>query len=196
MRGGVAAVLLTLPFGPAGAALVAVAVLGAVVSVAIGLRRPRRTTAGVAVNVLLALAALPVAIFVLDQVRDGATVVAYSQPVIPDGLSLDGQAIDNVYAYDRRGRLLYDVRLFDAAGRPLDVGGGSPDPARRVPRTRTGEPAFNAFPIRYFDPGTTTVANPSAGSPLAPGPLAGAPLVRDRETPARAKRPQRRNRSG
>lgn len=197
VRGGVAAVLLTLPFGPAGAALVAVAVVGAVVSLVIGLRRLPRTPAGVAVNVLLALAALPVAVFVLDQVRDAATVVAYAEPVLPGGLSLDGQPLDNVYAYDRKGRLLYDVRLFDAAGRPLDIGGaGNPDPARRVPRTRTGTPAFNAFPIRYFDPGTTTVANPSAGSPLAPEPLAGAPLVRDRETPARAERPKRRARGG
>jgi hypothetical protein len=72
--------------------------------------------------------------------------------------------VQNVYAYDRRGRLLHDVRLFDQNGNPLDVGAraAAADPLRRLVRTRGGRRVLNAFPIRYFEPGTRRVAHPNA----------------------------------
>ena len=56
------------------------------------------------------------------------------------------------------GRLL----LYTGSGVPLDAGGASIDPQRRVLRTKSGKQIFNAYPIRYFDPGTGEVAHPGA----------------------------------
>ena len=39
-----------------------------------------------------------------------------------DGLSYYGAAVENIYPYDRYGRLLHDVRLFGADGHPLNIG--------------------------------------------------------------------------
>jgi hypothetical protein len=86
----------------------------------------------------------------------------------------------NVYACDRKGRLLQDVRLFAQGGRALDIGADRIDPNRRTVATRAGKLAFNAFPIRYFEPGTRRVAHPDAGAPASPGPLATEPLGRRR----------------
>ena len=70
-------------------------------------------------------------------------------------------------AYDRAGRLLYDVRLYDSYGKPLDWGAYSANPDRRQVTDAEGQPVFNAFPIRYVEPGTNRVADPEA-APLAP----------------------------
>jgi hypothetical protein len=94
----------------------------------------------------------------------------------PSGLVYEGQPVENIYAFDRRGRLLYDVRLFMGDGRPLEVGVAPEDPNRRAVRTRGGDLAFNAFPIRYFEPGTKRVADRAAGAPARPGPLSTKPL--------------------
>jgi hypothetical protein len=97
------------------------------------------------------------------------------EPAVQAGLIHDGLGVGNIYAYDRRGRLLQDVRLFDDAGRPLDIGNGE-DPHRRVPVTKRGEQALNAFPIRYFEPGTRRVAHPNAGAPPRPAPIVTKPV--------------------
>jgi hypothetical protein len=75
---------------------------------------------------------------------------------------VDGAPVQNVYPYDRRGRLLHDVRLYDQDGRPLNIGRGQGDPNRRLVVTRRGTTVLNAFPIRYFEPGTRRVAHPDA----------------------------------
>jgi hypothetical protein len=79
-------------------------------------------------------------------------------------LNYNGAPVENVYVYDRNGKPLYDVRLYDQNGAPLNVGGGSGDvdPSRRVLETPRGTPLFNSFPIRYFEPGTRIVAQPTA----------------------------------
>jgi hypothetical protein len=64
-------------------------------------------------------------------------------------------------------------------GRPLAIGGPG-NANRRSVRTRTGTVVFNAFPIRYFEPGTRRVANPAAGAPERPDPLATKALARGR----------------
>ena len=85
----------------------------------------------------------------------------------PDGgrrswLTLDGVSVTNIYPFSRHGRLLHDVLLYTGSGAPLDVPGAAIDPQRRVLRTTSGKQVLNAYPIRYFDPGTGQVAHPGA----------------------------------
>jgi hypothetical protein len=151
-----------LPSRGAGLVWIAAAV---VLSVAFGLlarRVPRARLAAVAVNVVLAAAAIPVIVH-LAHVPAAARPVTVEIP-IPAGLVYEGQPVDNVYPYSRGGRLLHDVLLYDGAGRPLEL--QTHDPLRRVLRARNGSLIFNAFPIRYFDPGTRRVARPNAGPPV------------------------------
>jgi hypothetical protein len=77
------------------------------------------------------------------------------------GLYLDGHSVTNIFAYDRNGKPLNDVFLYLPDGSPLRVGGPETtiNPNRRYLVTRRGERLYNSFPVRYFDPGTTRVAN-------------------------------------
>jgi len=146
-------------------------VLALAASIAAGIaarRRPGRARgAFLAVNLALAALAIPVA----DQLGDAAgtrfppdaflTSNAEPTPPVPMGLTYDGRPVSNVYPFDRQGRLLHDVRLYDGRGRALDIGRGAADPRRRP--VRDGRRAvLNAFPIRYFKPGTRRVAHPNA----------------------------------
>ena len=79
------------------------------------------------------------------------------------GLTLNGVPVNNIYPYSRSGRLLHDVLLYTGAGVPLDAAGAGIDPQRRILRTTSGKQIFNAYPVRYFDPGTGQVAHPNAG---------------------------------
>ena len=109
---------------------------------------------------------------VLARATDAPPAVVYtdtvSGPTLP-GLVYEGVAVENVYPYDRTGRLLHDVRLYDSLGRPLEIAGA--DPERRHVLERSGARAFNAYPIRYFEPGTRRVARPNAGPEIEPVPL-------------------------
>jgi len=51
------------------------------------------------------------------------------------------------------------VFLYTGSGAPIDIPGT--DPNRRVLVTLHNDPIFNAFPIRYYDPGTLRVSHPS-----------------------------------
>jgi hypothetical protein len=142
-------------------------------SVAIGIRRPRRTVPFALANLVILAVALPVGGHVADGVRvSGSHQVVLRAPTLgdmPRGLFFDRAPVENVYAFDRNGRLLQDVRLYDQFGRPISIGG--PDPRRRPVRTPAGHEIFNAFPIRYFEPGTRRVENPAAGAPEGVGRL-------------------------
>ena len=129
-------------------------------------------------NVLLAIAAVPVAAHLLNQ-HPAATAAPVEAAPPPEGLAYYGVPVDNVYPYTRDGELLLDVLLYDGAGQPLSIRPGETDPNRRVLRSRTGEPLFNSFPIRYFEPGTQTVENPVAGPPVEVPQIA-TPALRDR----------------
>jgi hypothetical protein len=156
------------------------AVLAVTASVAVGLRRPRRGAALVAVNLVLALATVPVISSVIsdgrDAVRNNGIVTVVPTEVAPPGLVYNGAPVQNIYAFDRQGRLLQDVRLFAQDGQPLEIAADPTDPNRRTVKSRAGNLAFNAFPIRYFEPGTKRVANPAAGTPVHPSPLVTKPL--------------------
>jgi hypothetical protein len=100
-------------------------------------------------------------------------------PANQPGLAYNGTPIENIYPYTRDGRLLHDVFLYTSQGQPLDVSTVVPDPNRRVPRTASGRPVFNIFPIRYFEPGTRLVRHPNAG-PQVRLPRLATPALRPR----------------
>jgi hypothetical protein len=160
--------------GPLGWVLLAAVVWA---SVALGRREraaPRRRT--VALNVALGLAALWMVIAMSGNAGAARQEVIYAETATPQGLAFHGQEISNVYAYDRRGRLLQDVRLFDELGRPLAIRPGEGRP-RRVVADRSGERLYNTFPIRYFERGTRRVRRPRAGAlPEAPRPIVTPPV--------------------
>ena len=162
----------------AGTVVVALAALAG--SCALGLRARRGSLRRVSLAV--SVAALLATPFVVDAAGAPAEPYPYetfasSEPLPETGLAYDGAAIENVYAYDREGRLLQDVRLYDGQGRPLDFGRNLDNTGRRIVTDARGATAFNAYPVRYFEPGTTRVADPAAGAPPAPSPLATPPLT-------------------
>jgi hypothetical protein len=189
-------------------------------SVALGLgeRRRRRAAADgaevtrrrwiLAVNLLLAVALLPVGVHSLRAARDTVTATPFSlafpvapaAPTAPSPPSV-GKAlgstglITNIYPYTRDGRLLHDVLLFDQDGQPLSLMPGDTDPTRRVLTGPGGVRIFNSYPLRYFDPGTTRVGNPNAAPALAPPSLftpAPAAAVAPHRPAAAAAKPRRR----
>jgi HAAS len=169
-------------FGSAQAGVVAIAA-GVLISVALGLfvRVPRPFA--VAGNAILVLALIPVVAHLASPeripVQSDASLVQQIEATryeqANQGLSYNGESVKNIYPYDRRGHLLHDVRLYGDGGRPLDVGRLGGDLTRRPVLTADGE-ALNAFPIRYYEPGTNRVANPDAGPAVDAKPLTTSPL--------------------
>ena len=151
------------PGGPTTTLLVLAA--AAALSIAVGLRSRtaglglRRVTA--AANVVLALVAVPLGMHLLESPPTRVAYVAVPQAA-GTGLLYDGTPVRNLYPYSRDGRLLHDVLLYDGHGRPIEIGRGEHDPARRVLRARDGAEIFHSFPIRYFAAGTNVVTHPNA----------------------------------
>jgi hypothetical protein len=158
--------------------------LATVASIAAGMaarRSPGRRGALIALNAVLVVLAVPVADELIDaqslEFPAGAFYGAVTAPPAEmPGLRYDGVAIDNVYAYDRSGRLLQDVRLYESHGKPLDWGRDFVNPDRRTVIDANGATVFNAFPVRYFEPGTTRVADPQAAPLPTPPRLTTPPL--------------------
>jgi hypothetical protein len=139
-------------------------------SFALGLRHHGRRHRGLLVlNAVLAAAVVPV----LAHVNDAPGSIVYTETVFESrpGLVYDDVQVENVYPYDRRGRLLHDIRLYDQLGRPLEAMEETADPDRRPVRERGGARAFNAYPILYFERDTRRVARPNAGPEIEPQPL-------------------------
>src|SRR5205823_2235175 len=114
----------------------------------------------VIVNLLALAAFVPVAQHLSHGTPVQTTIV--SVPAIQPGLAYNGVPVDNIYPFSRRGTLLHDVFLFTGAGAPLNVSTVASDPNRRVPVTKNGRRVFNAFPVRYYEPGTKVVRHPDA----------------------------------
>lgn len=150
------------------------------ISIWLGLRGRRKARShrrlAVAVNAVLALALLPVAAFSLAQLDYGSASSSVTYVERVPGLALDGTPIRNVYPYTRDGTPLFDVLLYDESGRPIDVLSGPDDLSRRTLGTVNGTQLFNSFPIRYFEPGTTTVARPELAPPITVPKLVTPPL--------------------
>jgi hypothetical protein len=154
--------------------LLALAVAVAV-SAGIGLAGRRRPlpfrSLRIAADVLLALVLLAVVPIGVDRVRERLDrTTGVPQLEVQPGLAYNGTPVQNMYAYDGKGRLLHDVRLYDQDGNPISIGGR--DPLRRPVTTKDGTNVLNAFPIRFFEPGTHKVARPNLGPRrLHPEPL-------------------------
>jgi hypothetical protein len=148
-------------FGNAYVGVAAIALV-AVASIALGLRR-RRGGPVLALNLACLVLALPVVGHLGNGSLPPPMIVTVSQPYATPGLALDGQPVQNIYPYSLDGKMLHDVLLYDAAGNPVNIGGGFVDPNRRILRTKTNKQLFNSFPIRYYDPGTVRVSHPNAG---------------------------------
>jgi hypothetical protein len=148
-----------------------------VVSVWLGLR----TRSRLVLELALAVAAIPVLVHLSHPTAPRPQVVYYfaTPSAYLPGLSMDGAPVDNIYPYSRDGHLLHDVLLYNGSGTPLNYPTGAPDPERRIVRTKDGTPVLNAFPIRYYDPGTKRVAHPDA-SPHVRIPRIATPLLRQR----------------
>jgi hypothetical protein len=175
-----------------GVIVLAVALVASIAAGIAARRQPDRGRRGrIAVNLVLAVLAVPVADQLIDAQGVSPVTVssASAQPEPAAGLAYNGAFVDNVYAYDRAGRLLHDVRLYDSFGTPLEYGAGFADPDRRKVVDFTGEEVFNAFPVRYFEPWTRRVANPDAGPHVSPPKLKTPPLRAGVRRKASAGRP-------
>jgi hypothetical protein len=159
------------PFVPRfnGSASLGLALLfaGIVVSVVAGLfarRRHMRSAVAAVANIALVVA-LGAVLVEVDNATLRRPPAVFAAPAAPiAGLAYNGDPVANVYPYARNGRLLHDVLLYDETGSPLEVSGNPKvDPDRRFVHARGGETLLNAFPIRYFQPGTHKVADPDAG---------------------------------
>jgi hypothetical protein len=147
----------------------AVIVIAVVVSVWLGLELRKHGSPlprlAVIVNAALLLAAIPVVAQLADSSSYDVLVARGNAPIPgpPLGLLYDGGRVENIYPYSRDGRLLHDVFLYDSTGRPIEIQTNRAlDPYRRVVFTSGNRPLFNMFPIRYYEPGTTRVAQPNA----------------------------------
>lgn len=162
-----------------GLALLALAVA---LSVALGLWQRRRRWGGtlsLAVNVMLAIAAVPVGGDLVERLSNrGYAATYYVEAEATPGLTLDGEPVENIYPFSRNGRLMLDVLLYDQNGTPLSLRAPDGDPSRRVLRARNGAELYNSFPIRYFDAGTRRVARPGAAPPIAWSPVVTSALER------------------
>ncbi|TMM02287.1 MAG: hypothetical protein E6G02_11460 [Actinobacteria bacterium] len=149
------------------AKLGAIAILVAVAaSIALGLWSRRTAQARLALSVLnvaLLAAVVPVAVHLSHRTQPAVATQIVVQTEIVPGLAYNGTPLDNVYPYSRDGRLLHDVLLYTGAGTPLNLRAKSYDPLRRILFTKAGGRIYNAFPVRYYQPGTTTVLRPNAG---------------------------------
>jgi hypothetical protein len=82
----------------------------------------------------------------------------------PTGLQLEGQLVDNIFAYGADGELLTDVQLFDQNGAPLNIESPSRGESFHesyseneyiylTPRdSAPGVAGWNVFPLQMFDP--------------------------------------------
>ena len=152
-RGAVAGWLLQSMFGTSNWLL---PLVGAAVSFWIG----RRTAAGrmpsgsrgllVAGNALAIVLLLPATMSLLSSGGDDHEMgAAYA----PAGLSMNGESVQNLYAYDAAGNRLEDVRLFDQYGQPVEVWPGAvlgllgPDGQDTDPWLTDGR-SLGVFPLR------------------------------------------------
>lgn len=133
----------------------------------------RRILRGIRIGVtVLAVLLTPFTLVALSSSLQSLLWDSQSQAASPGytpGLSVDGQRVRNIFAFDAEGNAIPTVQLFDQDGNPLttvgrengpspyDVhfyGGGEPVP---VPYVAPGaNDAWNIFPLREIPPGVLT----------------------------------------
>ena len=120
-------------------------------------------------NALLVVAALVASVSTHVNYYDTST--SYSPP---PGLSLNGEQVGNIYAYDAGGNRITGVRLFDQAGRPLDGAQNSVDANGSpvgldangnpvdVVRDSSGAPLLNVYPRSVVGSDPWQVSDPAS----------------------------------
>jgi hypothetical protein len=150
----------------------ALIVLAVVVSARLGVRwrndGSSSQRSAVALNLVCVVLLLPVGAPHGHGARGTTKVVVVHEPLAQPGLRYNGTPVRNIYPYSLDGKLLHDVLLYDGAGAPIEIGAEFKDPNRRVLTTSSSAAIFNAFPIRYYEPGTARVAHPNASPTLVP----------------------------
>lgn len=113
----------------------------------------------------------------------------------PSGLSMDGQPLDNVYAYDATGNPISGVQLFDVDGKPLLPYRDVDSQIQQAPATlETGEKVYNVYPLAVtlmrWDENGQLVPDPtpvpSKAASYANGPFLKVPAV---QTPQQVAQP-------
>lgn len=174
-----------------GRGIIELGIVGAVVSVALGLMARHRKLTGSwvgparVVGNVGAVLLLPIA-FILLVEHISYTEPQYAEGVASAGPGLfnDGEQVSNLYAYDETGRRLDKVRLLDQNGRAIKVGedfiyqSGDQEALDSLRDPRTGELTItrDVFPLRWNDRtgwepfGDSDWHPPMAITPL-PGPV-------------------------
>jgi uncharacterized membrane protein len=173
-------------FGNAAASLTILG-FGLGASILVGLLAARIRVPVLLANAAAVVCTVPVVAHLVH--RQPPQVIVFSVPapaVAQPALAVAGRTVTNIYPYSRDGLLLHDVLLYDQNGAPLNLPASPSDQLRRILETRRGLPVLNAFPVRYFEPGTNTVAHPNAGPHITVPPLSTPPLEPDPRTPTSA----------
>ena len=153
-------------WAPLGGSTIVVFLVLTVLSVQFGRGRwlPFRWMRGMLLvaNIVLVIAAPFVLAGVATSVNNAWYSSNYAESY-PDqsgvGLTLDGNPVSNVFAYDAQGNPLTDVQLFDQDGKPLDLVGDPTQttnqdgyPGIIVPnQSVSGRLGWNVYPLAHVD---------------------------------------------
>lgn len=192
-----------------GVPIIWLGLLGAMVSIALGLMaRHGRLSGGWVGPVrvmgnITAVLLLPVAlVMVVDAPDPYANDPTWAEPQYSSGagLTYDGEPVANVYAYDESGRRIDKVRLLDQNGRPLKVSEDALTSAddmgdvdlMRDSRTGELDIARDVFPLRWNGrTGWERMYDREWEPPMAITPLPGpVPSVEASPTPSPSATPQ------
>jgi hypothetical protein len=140
----------------------------------------------VAGNVIAAIALVPVLnasnswgaepIYVGDEAGSG-----------PEGLSMNGEPVDNIYAYDAAGNPVKGIQLFDVDGKPIvpDLDVDTTSMLHAPAMLETGVEAYNVYPLAVTkivwdelgDPVPDPSPDPDKAAAYANGPFVKVPAV-------------------
>lgn len=155
------------PMWIAGGPTVFYGLIGAIVSVVLGLLVRQRVLTGTwippvrVIGNVAAVVLLPIAFVALVDRAPISNDTYYADPQASygpgSGLTNDSEQVANVYAYDESGRRIDKIRLFDQNGRPLKVSEDallSADTTgevemKRDPRTGELDITRDVFPLRW-----------------------------------------------
>jgi hypothetical protein len=122
--------------------------------------------AAAAVNVAIALLALPV--LVEMQTTHYSFPTADSQYFSSAGAGYYGSGFTNVYPYTKDGKPLKDILLYDQDGKPLTIPIKDPNVLTEFPIGADGRPITNAFPLSQRHPNGDPILPPRVALPPSP----------------------------
>ncbi|GAB3615854.1 hypothetical protein GCM10027416_04110 [Okibacterium endophyticum] len=131
----------------------------------------------IALSTVAAVAFLPLLVSVASMLPGQSDPYVYPEP--QQGLLLNGDTVENIFAYDCSGKPLTDVQLFDENGNPLSVAAdgelqmfaysGTGAHGVLIPNPGvTGGTGWNVFPLKQADAPTGQEPDPSTAE--APDP--------------------------